>query len=79
MILPIHISYRLFLLILLCFYWSFALSLYCGRVSGPRQAPLNNRDNVIAGDSVSCESSLYEPDLRRIDLGPLLFQTFLKK
>lgn len=79
MMLPIHISYHLFLITLLCFYWSDALSLYRGIVSGPRQAPWNNRDCAIAGDTVSCESSLYEQDLRRIDLSPLLFQPSLKK
>jgi hypothetical protein len=28
---------------------------------------------AIAGDTVGCESSLYEPDLRRVDLVPLFF------
>jgi len=79
MMLPSHISYRLFQPTALCFYWSVALSLFRGRVSGPRQAPWNNRDCAIAGYAVSCESSLYEPDLRRIDLSPLVFQLLFKK
>ena len=76
MMLPIHISYRMSLLTVLCFHWSAALSLYRGIISVPRQAPLNNRECAIADDTVSCESSLYEPELRRIDLGPLFFRSF---
>jgi hypothetical protein len=79
MMLPIHISYRVFLLIVLCFYWSVALSLFRGIVSGPRQAPWNYRDCTIVGDTVFCGSSLCEPDLRRIDLGPCFSSLSLKK
>jgi len=39
------------------------LCTYRGRVSGSRQVPWNNRGCAIAGGTISCESSLYEPDL----------------